>query len=70
MWTEDLVMTPFRNTLDGSKWAGWPSPSNQKAAEALSRYIVVNMYAKAVQGIPVEDAVKWAAGELKTVCGG
>lgn len=69
MWEEDPVMTPFRNAPDGSKWAGWPGPSNQKAAEALSKYIVVDMYAKAVQGMPAEDAVKWAEAELKKVYG-
>ena len=25
------------------------------------------MYAKAVQGMPAEDAVKWAEGELKKI---
>jgi multiple sugar transport system substrate-binding protein len=27
----------------------------------------LNMYAKAVQGMPAEDAVKWAEAELKKV---
>jgi multiple sugar transport system substrate-binding protein len=33
----------------------------------LTKYIVVDMYAKAIQGMPAEDAVKWAEGELKTI---
>ena len=33
----------------------------------LSKYIITDMYAKAVQGMPAEDAVKWAEGELKKV---
>jgi multiple sugar transport system substrate-binding protein len=28
------------------------------------------MYAKAAQGMPAEDAVKWAEAELKKVYGG
>jgi multiple sugar transport system substrate-binding protein len=33
----------------------------------LSKYIVVDMYAKAVQGMSAEDAVKWADGEVRKV---
>jgi multiple sugar transport system substrate-binding protein len=33
----------------------------------VTKYIIVDMYAKAVQGMPAEDAVKWAEGELKNV---
>ena len=29
--------------------------------------MIVNMYAKGVQGMPAEDAVKWAEGELKKI---
>ncbi len=39
----------------------------QGQAEALTKYIVVDMYAKAIQGMPAEDAVKWAEEELKKV---
>ena len=39
----------------------------RKAAEVLSKYIITDMYAKAVQGMPAEEAVKWAEGELKKV---
>ena len=34
------------------------------AAETISKYILVDMYAKAVQGTVPADAVKWAHGEL------
>ena len=33
----------------------------------LSKYIVTDMYAKAVQGMPAEESVKWAEGELKKI---
>ena len=42
-------------------------PANRKAAEVLSKYIITDMYAKAVQGGTPEDAVKWAESELKKV---
>ena len=42
-------------------------PSDAKAAEALSKYIITDMYAKAVQGMAAEEAVKWAESELKKI---
>ena len=41
--------------------------STRKAAEVVTKYIIIDMYAKAVQGMPPEDAVKWAEVELKKV---
>jgi multiple sugar transport system substrate-binding protein len=46
---------------------GWPGPSNRKAAEAISKYVITDMYAKAVQGMTAEDAVKWAHAELTKI---
>ena len=48
---------------------GWPGPSSRKAAEAVSKYVITDMYAKAVQGMPAEDAVKWAHAELVKIYG-
>ena len=42
-------------------------PVHGKATEAFTKYIIVDMYAKAVQGMKAEDAVKWAEGELKKI---
>jgi hypothetical protein len=30
----------------------------------LSKYIITDMYSKAVQGMPAEEAVKWAHEEV------
>ena len=67
MWEEDPVMAPYRvagrlGQLPGYK--GLPSP---KVAEVLSKYIITDMYAKAIQGGTAEDAVKWAESELKKI---
>ena len=50
----------------------WPpqassGPATAKATEAYTKYIVTDMYAKAVQGMSAEDAVKWAEAELKKI---
>ncbi|MEA2929074.1 MAG: multiple sugar transport system substrate-binding protein [Hyphomicrobiales bacterium] len=67
VWNEDPVMAPFRDVILTARAPGWPGPSNRKAAEVVSKYIITDMYAKAVQGMPAEDAVKWAHTELMKV---
>jgi multiple sugar transport system substrate-binding protein len=67
MWGEDPVMTPFKIAGKLGQAPGYPGPSGKKAAEALTKYIITDMYAKAVQGMSAEDAVKWAEGELKKI---
>ena len=46
---------------------GYAGPPDRKAAEVLTKYIIVDMYAKAIQGMPAEDAVKWAHAEVAKV---
>ena len=69
VWDEDPVMAPYKVAGKLGLTPGHAGPSNKKAGEVLSKYIIVDMYAKAVQGMPAEEAVKWAEGELKKVYG-
>ena len=67
LWNEDPVMAPFKDVILTARAPGWPGPSGRKAAEVISKDIITDMYAKAVQGMPAEDAVKWAHAELVKV---
>ncbi len=67
LWAEDPVMAPFKDVMSIARAPGWPGPSSRKAAEVVSKYIVTDMYAKAVSGMAPEDAVKWAHAELVKV---
>jgi multiple sugar transport system substrate-binding protein len=69
IWDKDPVMAPYRVAGRLGRVYGYAGPAGQKAAEVLSKYIVVDMYAKAVQGMPAEDAAKWADGEVKKIYG-
>ena len=60
-------MAPFRNVIHASRAPGWPGSSSRKAAEVVSKYIITDMYAKAVQGMAPEESVKWAEAELKKI---
>ena len=54
-WREEVHGTP-------ASYAGVPR-------RTISKYIIVDMYAKAVQGIKAADAVSWATGELQKIYG-
>ncbi|HTI79332.1 MAG TPA: extracellular solute-binding protein [Acetobacteraceae bacterium] len=64
VWQVDPVMAPFRTAAESGQFAGYAGPAGRAAAETISKFIIVDMYAKAVQGLPAEDAVKWAHSEL------
>ena len=68
MWERvDDAMKPFRTAARASRMFGYAGPSNAKATEAYSKYIITDMYAKAVQGMPPTQAVAWAEGELRKI---
>jgi ABC-type glycerol-3-phosphate transport system substrate-binding protein len=67
VWKLDPVLLPFKNIPNQGRLTGYAGPPNQKAAEVQTKYIIVDMYAKAIQGMPAEDAVKWAHDELVKV---
>jgi multiple sugar transport system substrate-binding protein len=67
LWDKDPVMLPFRSAARAGRFPGYAGPADRHAAEGVSKYLVTDMYAKAVQGTPAEDAVKWADGEFRTI---
>ena len=67
MWKEDPVMLPYRTAARAFQLFGHAGPPSAKASEVYSKYIVVDMYAKAIQGMAAEEAVKWAEAELKRI---
>ena len=68
MWERiDETLKPFKAGARASRMFGYAGPSNAKASEAWSKYIITDMYAKAVQGTPAEQAVAWAESELKKI---
>jgi multiple sugar transport system substrate-binding protein len=69
LWEEDPVMVPFRTAARAFRLFGYEGPPNAKATEVQTKYIITDMYAKAVQGMQAEEAVKWAEGELKKIYG-
>jgi multiple sugar transport system substrate-binding protein len=69
LWQKDPVMQPFRSAARAGRFPGYAGPADRKAAEGVSKYLITDMYAKAVQGMPAEEAVKWADGEFRRIHG-
>jgi multiple sugar transport system substrate-binding protein len=69
MWKQDPVMLPYRTAARSYRLFGWEGPPTARATEVYSKYLVINMYAKAIQGMPAEEAAKWGETELKKVYG-
>jgi len=70
MWSKiDRPLRVFQRAARKTRAFGYAGPSTAGATQAYSKYIIVDMYAKAVQGMKAEDAVKWAQGELVKIYG-
>ena len=70
MWNDiDKPLQVFRTAARKTRIFGYAGPSTAHATEVFSKYIVTDMYAKAVQGMAAEESVKWAEGELKKIYG-
>jgi multiple sugar transport system substrate-binding protein len=67
VWEADPVLKPFHDLPASGRLAGYAGPPNRQSAEAITKYIVVDMYAKAIQGMAADEAAKWAHGELKKI---
>ena len=68
MWSRiDKPLQITRQVARMSLMIGHPGPASAKATEAYSKFIIVDMYAKAVSGTKAEDAVNWAEAELKKI---
>ena len=70
VWTRDPKLTAFRDPIRDARAPGYAGPPSRQASEALTKYIILDMFVKAIQGATPEDAVRWAAGELKKVYAG
>ncbi|MCC6178695.1 MAG: extracellular solute-binding protein [Chloroflexi bacterium] len=63
------VTQVFKDAPKNFRGIGWPGPPNQKAGLTQAKYIIVNMFAKAVQGTSPEEAVAGAEREMKDIYG-
>ena len=69
VWNVDPILVPFKMLPVTGRLLGYAGKPNQKAAEVQTKYIIVDMYAKAIQGMDAAELVKAAHAELVTIYG-
>lgn len=67
VFTEDPKNAPYGELVKYGRPKGYAGPSNEKAAEASSKYIVVDTFARAVQSGNPEEAIQWGAEQLEAI---
>ena len=63
------VTRVLKDTPQNFRGIGWPGPPTQRAGLTQAKYVIVNMFARAVQGATPEAAVAEAEKELKEIYG-
>lgn len=69
IWSADPAVSIYAQAAQYGRNFGWPGPFGRAASEVQSKYIIVDMFARAVQGESAKDAAAWAAKELRNVYG-
>ena len=67
MWEADPAITIFRELPKYGRTIGYAGPYSRKAAEVNAKYIIVDLFAKVVQGESPQSSIAWAEQELKNV---
>jgi multiple sugar transport system substrate-binding protein len=67
MWIKDPKIAVFRDEPKYGVPIGYPGPPNEKASMSWSKYIVVDVFARAVQSGDAKVAVDWGVEQLKRV---
>jgi multiple sugar transport system substrate-binding protein len=66
-WEKDPRIQGFRDTSKYIHLPGHPGPPTRAAAEIQSKFLIVDMFAKAIQGTPTKEAILWAESEIRKI---
>ena len=69
VWKKDPKLAASREVPKYVRMPGYPGPPSRYAAEAMVKYVIVNMFARACTGMSTPETIKIAEGELKEVYG-
>jgi multiple sugar transport system substrate-binding protein len=66
-WDADPRITGFKDTAKYIHLPGYPGPPTRASAEVQAKFILVDMFVKAIQGSPTKEAILWAESEMMKV---
>ena len=67
MWEEDPAITIYRELPQYGRNLGYAGPYSRRSSEVFAKYIIVDLFAKAVRGDSTRSVIEWAERELKSV---
>jgi multiple sugar transport system substrate-binding protein len=67
MWQVEPRNIPYRDAMATAHLPGWPAPPDHHLAEAVAKYVIVDMFAKACTDTSTKDAIKAAETQLKGI---
>ena len=67
VWKKDPKFEASRLTPKYVRLPGYPGPPSRVAAEAMVKYVIVNMFARACKGTSTVETIKIAEAELKDI---
>jgi multiple sugar transport system substrate-binding protein len=67
VWRKDPKLEVVRQIPKYVRMPGYPAPPSRPAAEAMVKYVIVNMFARACKGMSTPETIKAAEGELKEI---
>jgi multiple sugar transport system substrate-binding protein len=65
VWEKEPKMQAARDAGKVGGTMGSAGPPNRASAEVLSKYLMVDLFARVCKGEPIDSAIKWAADEMK-----
>lgn len=69
VWKKDPKFEASRLTPKYCRLPGYPGPPSRHAAEAMVKYVIVNMFARACKGMSTAETIRIAEAELKEIYG-
>jgi multiple sugar transport system substrate-binding protein len=67
LWQKDPRMLAYRDVGKLGRAIGFPASPTRSASEVLSKYILVDVFARAVQGEDPKKAIEWGVSELRNI---
>ncbi|HMD03252.1 MAG TPA: hypothetical protein VKG44_09845, partial [Candidatus Baltobacteraceae bacterium] len=67
LWHDNPKLAPFNASVKYGRWPGWPGDPNKQSSEAVARFVVVDMFAKACQTGDAKGAMAEAERQLTSI---
>ena len=67
VWSSDPALEIFATNAKFGRSPGFAGPWNRASGEAQEKYIITDMFARAVQGEDLQETATWGANELKNI---